>query len=65
MDKEKIVVVLLLVTIILSIVSLIVTFSLNMPDRIPTREITKIINPSSSNAGDVSLVIEKPVGGQS
>lgn len=62
MDKEKIVVVLLLITIILSIGSLIVTFSLNIPDRIPTQQVIQG-SLSSENAGDISLVIKEPPGG--
>jgi hypothetical protein len=61
MDKEKIVVFLLLVTIILSIGSLIVTFSLNI-DKIPKPQIIRG-STSSANAGDVSLVVEQPTGG--
>ena len=61
MNKEKIVVILLLITIILSIGSLIVTFSLNIPERWPIQ--TGQVSTPSSNTGNVELVINKPNGG--
>ncbi len=61
MDKEKIVVVLLLITIILSIGSIVVTFSLNLVE-IPRLQASQA-SSASSNSGDVSLVIKRPVGG--
>jgi len=62
MDKEKIVVVLLLITIILSIGSIIVTFSLNFGDLSALR--ASQMAPSS-NSGNVNLVItEQPIGGE-
>ena len=56
MNKEKIVVVLLLITIILSIGSIIVTFSLNFGDLSGLR--ASQIAPSL-NSGNVNLVVEE------
>ena len=61
MDKEKIVVILLLVTIMLSIGSMIISFSLNVDD------VSKLnINQAEplTNSGNVALTIqESPTGG--
>ena len=60
MDKEKIVVILLLVTIMLSIGSVIISFSLNLDD-VPKLN----INPGSplADSGNVALTIQEPPTG--
>jgi len=61
MDKEKIVVILLLITIILSIGSVIISFSLNV-DKVPKLNINS--ESPSANSGNVALTIQKlPIGG--
>ncbi|MFH1787748.1 MAG: hypothetical protein ABH811_03085 [archaeon] len=62
MNKEKIVVILLLITIILSIGSMIVTFSLNVGERLSNFQSNQISLPNS-NAGNINLEIEKNNGG--
>ena len=62
MDKEKVVVILLLITIILSIGSIIFTFSVNYStDDIPQRPVR--INPSSTNQANVGFTLTEPKGG--
>ena len=62
MDKEKVVVILLLVTIILSIASVIVTFSLNIGD---FRELNINPAPAATQKGNIEVeIIEPPVGGE-
>ena len=61
MDKEKIVVILLLVTIILSITSIVVTFSLNSESFFQST--SGNVGPSN-NAGNINLVLEKQTGGE-
>ncbi len=55
MDKEKIVVILLLATIILSIGSIVVTFSLNTNNILGLRASH---SGQSANAGNVNLIVE-------
>ncbi|MBS3094264.1 hypothetical protein J4474_01230 [Candidatus Pacearchaeota archaeon] len=56
MNKEKIVVILLLATIILSIASIVVTFSLNSSNL----ELNNNNKDSSGNLGNVNLVLSEP-----
>lgn len=58
MDKEKIVVILLLATIILSIASTVVTFSLNFDERGSSQKNNAV---SGNNAGNVQLVLTEAI----
>ena len=59
MDNQKIVVVLLLITIILSVVSVVLTLGVNLPEL--KRSQTQVQfegDPVGSNAGNVQLAVE-------
>ena len=63
MSQEKIVVILLLITIILSIVSVIITMSIDTSARIREIQTTKIVSGDRDSAGNILLEIKKSTGG--
>lgn len=62
MDKEKVVVTLLLITIILSLVSVIVTVSIGGDDNVDSGNRLAFAD-SSDESGSVALVVNSPQGG--
>lgn len=63
MDNEKIVTILLLVTIILSVLSVVVTMSANVSDRVRGIYTREIITGDNKQLGSVNLVVTSPPNG--
>jgi len=65
MDNQKVVVVLLLITIILSVVTVVLTVGINIPDLAAKKTSTNLANPEdvySVQAGGAVLNLEPPKG---
>lgn len=62
-DNEKIVVILLLVTIILSVLSVVVTLGLDTSNNVREVRTTQVISGNSEGAGNVALVVNPSTGG--
>jgi len=61
-DKQKIVVILLLVTIILSVLSVIVTFSFDSSNNVRERATRVIVSGDSDSAGNIQLAVAPSAG---
>jgi hypothetical protein len=59
MANEKIVVILLLITIILSVVSVVLTLGINLP-QLNLKSDKSVQGASTSQVGGLSLVVDKP-----
>ncbi len=64
MDNKRVIVILLLITIILSVVSVVLTLSVNLPElRRPSQQPDNPSDDLDNSVGQISLVVQKPGAG--